>query len=100
MGRQSIVPAFLDDRQAMRTAIGVAAHLQAGPACRVPVAVLNVSAHGVMIQIDKTLSPGRPVTLDLPTLGKRPGRIAWARDSHAGVSFEIALSPVELLALI
>jgi PilZ domain len=77
----------LDDRRSRRADVRLRATIDAGPGRIFSVIVHNVSAHGVMAEIDVQLVPGRPVTVTMSGLEKASGRVAWLRDGHVGIAF-------------
>jgi len=89
-----------DDRRSPRIELAMAATIAAGPALTVSATVLNVSAHGIMVEVAVPLVPGRPVSVTMAGLQSRAGRIAWSRDGHAGVAFAQMLSVDELQGVI
>ena len=95
---KSVLPA-LDDRRSVRNHVRLEGSLQVGTKT-FPVIVLNVSAHGVMAEFDQSLSPGRPVTVELSGLVATRGRVAWVRQGHMGVAFDEPLTLGALLAIV
>ena len=50
--------------------------------------VVNVSAHGFMIQGDLGLTRGERVIIRLPELGRIEAHLIWIADGRAGFQFE------------
>lgn len=90
----------LDDRRAPRNPMRVAATLDGGPAHRIPVVVIDISACGTMVETHAPLLPGRPVGLTMTGLDRRPARIVWARDARLGIAFDRPLTLPELLRIV
>ena len=88
-----------DERRSARNDVRLAATLRAGPTVH-SVVVFNVSAHGVMAEMDATLPPGRPVIVELEGLAPTRGRVAWVRQGHLGVAFDAPLTLSALLAIV
>lgn len=87
MGESSLKQAITDDRRSRRTDVRVSALVEAGPGRTFETSARNVSAHGVMLELDMELAPGRPVHIALAGTGRVAGRVAWARDGHTGIAF-------------
>jgi hypothetical protein len=60
--------------------------------------IRNISAGGLMAHIYSPVRVGQALTVELRTHEAIPGRIAWARDSNAGVAFDAPVDIAELLA--
>lgn len=60
--------------------------------------IRNVSAGGLMAHIYSPVKVGQEVVVELKTHEAIPGRVAWARDSNAGVAFDSPVDIEELLA--
>lgn len=90
----------IDDRRSRRTDVRLTATIDLGPGRSTTAIVQNVSAHGLMVEIDKRLVPGRPVAVEMKGLGRVPGRIAWTRDGHTGVAFVEPLTPEQINAIV
>ena len=89
----------IEERRSSRNDVRADGVLQVGTA-RHAVTVLNVSAHGVMVQSEARLVPGRPVTVELEGLAPTRGRVAWAREGHVGIAFNNPLTLHALLAIV
>lgn len=87
MSNSNLKPVIVDDRRSRRTDVRVSALVEAGPGRTYDTSARNVSAHGVMVELEMELPPGRPVHIALAGLGRVAGRIAWARDGHTGIAF-------------
>lgn len=90
----------VDDRRSRRTDVRLPASIGVGFGARIEAMALNVSAHGVMLETEAQLVPGRPVTIELKGLARRSGRIAWTRDGHIGIAFSEPLGLDEMLAIV
>lgn len=91
---------LLDDRRSRRTDIRLSATIDAGPGRVSEVIILNVSAHGVMVETGAQLVPGRPVTVAMSGFGKAAGRVAWVRDGHVGIAFVEPLTLDQINAIL
>lgn len=60
--------------------------------------IRNVSAGGLMAHVYSPVKVGQQVTVELKTHEAIPGRVAWTRDSNAGVAFDDPVDIAELLA--
>ena len=96
----SASPVPSDDRRSRRTDICLPAIIGLGVCDKLDATALNISAHGVMLEVGRHLVPGRPVTVEMTSLAARAGRIAWVRDGHVGVAFTQPLDLDELLAVL
>jgi hypothetical protein len=92
--------AITDDRRSRRTEIKLPARIEAGPGRAFAVVVHNLSAHGIMVEIDARFVPGRPVTIEMTGLGRVSGRVAWVRDGHAGIAFVAPLTLEQINAIV
>ena len=59
--------------------------------------IRNISAGGLMAHICSPLKQGQRVTVELKAHAPIPGRIAWTRESNAGVAFD---APADIEALL
>jgi hypothetical protein len=50
--------------------------------------IVNVSAHGFMVEGDLELSRGERVTIRLPEVGRIEAHLIWANEGRAGFQFE------------
>jgi PilZ domain len=50
--------------------------------------IVNVSAHGFMVEGDLDLSRGERVTIRLPEVGRIEAHLIWASEGRAGFQFE------------
>lgn len=94
---KAVVP---DDRRSRRTEIRLAATIDVGAGRTFGAVVHNVSAHGVMAEIEVPLAPGRPVSVTMKGLGSVAGRVAWMRDGHVGVAFTVPLTLDQINAIL
>ncbi len=60
--------------------------------------IRNVSAGGLMAHVYSPVAPGQKVTAELKTGQPVAGRIAWVRESNAGIAFDCEVDIEELLA--
>jgi hypothetical protein len=92
--------AMMDDRRSRRTDLSAAALIEAGPGRGFAVTVHNVSAHGLMIELDARFVPGRPITVEMSGIGRVPGRVAWVREGHVGIAFAEPLTLDQINAIL
>lgn len=100
MSEGNLKHAVVDDRRSRRTDVRVNALVEAGPGRTYETSARNVSAHGVMVEIDMELVPGRPVHIALAGLGRVAGRVAWAREGHTGIAFVEPLTLEQINAIL
>jgi hypothetical protein len=100
VGEGNLKLAMMDDRRSRRTDMSAAAMIEAGPGRAFAVTVHNVSAHGLMVEVDARFVPGRPVTVDMAGLGRVSGRVAWVREGHAGIAFGEPLTLDQISAIL
>ena len=100
MNKSNVSNVLVDDRQSRRTDVRWTATIDVGPGRRMIAVVQNLSAHGLMVELDKRLAPGRPVAVEMSGLGRVAARIAWTRDGHAGVAFVEPLTVDQINAII
>jgi len=62
--------------------------------------VVNISAHGFMIDDNKELERGDRITIRLPECGHVESLVLWAVDNRAGLQFERVIRIPEFLALL
>lgn len=55
--------------------------------------VVNLSTHGFMIRIDDAFEQGENVVIDLPVVGERLAKIAWALGGRVGGQFIVPVQP-------
>jgi len=60
--------------------------------------IRNVSAGGLMAHVYSPVRPGQRVSVELKTQQNVEGRVAWVRDSNAGIAFDTSVDIAELLA--
>jgi hypothetical protein len=100
MGETNLKLAMTDDRRSRRADMSASARIEAGPGRAFAVTVHNLSAHGIMVEVDARFVPGRPVTVDMAGLGRVSGRVAWVRDGHAGIAFVDPLTLDQINAIL
>ncbi len=76
-----------DDRRSRRAEVRLPATVEAGPGRAFHVIVQNVSAHGIMFELESPLIPGRPVSVSMAGLDRTAARVAWQRDGQVGIAF-------------
>ena len=57
------------------------------------VRVRNLSEGGLMVELDRPLDVGTPVSLDVRGIGRVEGRVAWWAESRAGVALDRPIDP-------
>lgn len=62
--------------------------------------VINISAHGFMIDDNEKLQRGDRITIRLPEAGHVESLVLWAVDNRAGLQFERVIRVPEFLALL
>jgi hypothetical protein len=55
--------------------------------------VRNLSAGGLMAEIDHPAEPGTPVTLELRGIGAVTGSVAWSTRGRLGIALDVAVDP-------
>lgn len=65
-----------------------------------PVHVVNISAHGFMIDDNVKLERGDRITIRLPEAGHVESLVLWVVDNRAGLQFERVIRMNEFLALL
>lgn len=65
-----------------------------------PVHVVNISAHGFMIDNNEKLERGDRITIRLPEAGHVESLVLWAVDKRAGLQFERVIRVPEFLAML
>jgi hypothetical protein len=78
-----------------RSPVFFAASLQVGP-LSLDVRLRNLSEGGAMIESDELPLPGSEVVVRRKD-NRMGGRVAWVAGSHAGIQFECAVKPAELI---
>ncbi len=58
----------------------------------------NISAHGVMAEVQGVWWPGEPAAVQLKSGNAVPGRVAWAKDGRIGIAFDHEIAPQDILA--
>lgn len=54
----------------------------------VPLHIVNISAHGFMVEGENGLNRGERVIIRLPEIGRIEAYVIWTRDERAGLQFE------------
>lgn len=62
--------------------------------------IVNVSAHGFMVDDAKDLARGDRVIVRLPVIGRIEAYVIWTRDNRAGFQFERILRSDDFLSMI
>jgi len=79
------------NRKSRRSNVLMAASLELS-GMSLPVKLRNLSADGALVEGDKLPVEGASILFRKGDLSV-PGRVAWAKTRHAGISFEAKLSP-------
>ncbi len=80
-------------RQKKRDSLFLGAIMTIGDIAPFDTRVRNLSAGGMMIDVDSDLSPGTRLTAELRGIGLIEGRIAWSSPGRAGVAFDKEVDP-------
>lgn len=81
-------------RQRARDTLLLTAHLRVDNEKTLrDVRVRNLSEGGLMIELDKAVDVGTPVTLDLRGIGEVTGKVAWYTTGRAGVALDSPIDP-------
>src|SRR5690349_6923552 len=83
------------NRKVRRSNVLMAASLELS-GTSLPVKLRNLSAEGALVEGDKLPVEGASIVFRKGDLSV-PGRLAWAKTRHAGISFERKLDPDQLL---
>ena len=83
------------NRRAQRSNVLLAASIEVA-GTEIAVKLRNLSAYGALIVGESLPADGTAVQFRRKELSV-PGRIAWARDGHAGISFDQELPPQDVL---
>jgi len=83
------------NRKSRRSNVLMAASLELS-GTSLPVKLRNLSADGALVEGDKLPVEGASILFRKGDLSV-PGRIAWAKTRHAGISFERKLDPEQVL---
>ena len=59
------------------------------------VRVRNLSAGGLMAEIDAALAIDTPVELELRGIGHVNGRVAWQAEGRTGIAFDAEIDPMK-----
>lgn len=60
--------------------------------------IKNISAGGMMVRLYCVIAEGTPVTIELKSGQPVSGRITWARDQHAGITFDRPIDVIDILS--
>ena len=60
----------------------------------IPVRIRNLSAGGLMAEVDDPLSVGTAVEIDVRGVGWTPGRVAWVAAGRIGIAFDSLIDPL------
>ena len=60
--------------------------------------IKNISAGGMMVRLYCSVAEGTPVTIELKSGQPIHGRVSWARDQQAGVTFEEPIDVIDILS--
>ncbi|HVF36952.1 MAG TPA: PilZ domain-containing protein [Sphingomicrobium sp.] len=66
--------------------------------CRELCLIKNISAGGMMIRLYCSITEGAPVTIELKSGHPVEGRVGWARDHHAGITFDEPVDVIDILS--
>ena len=80
-----------DERRSARSTVMLAATIDAGGAA-VPVRVVNLSAHGALVQGDDLPCADTPLSFRCGGL-QAAGWMAWLRPPLGGISFDLTVDP-------
>lgn len=84
--------ARVGDRQ--RDSLFMSAQLRLeDPAGAHEVRVRNLSVGGLMIEFDREVAAGAPVTLEMRGLGEVTGRVAWCTRGRVGIALDAPIDP-------
>jgi hypothetical protein len=83
------------NRKTRRSNVLMAARLELS-GTSLPVKLRNLSAEGALVEGDKLPVEGASILFRLGDLSV-PGKVAWAKTRHAGISFERKLQPDQVL---
>jgi PilZ domain len=62
--------------------------------------VVNISAHGFMVDAASDLGKGERVTIRLPVIGRIEAFLIWTKGERAGFQFERILRPEDLTRVV
>ena len=60
--------------------------------------IKNISAGGMMVRLYCSVAEGTPVTIELKSGQPFHGRVSWARDQQAGVTFDEPIDVIDILS--
>ncbi|HXH15697.1 MAG TPA: PilZ domain-containing protein [Sphingomonas sp.] len=83
-----------EKRRLARDSLFLTAHLRFGDEDKIrEVRIRNLSAEGLMVELDRASEVGTPVVLDLRGIGEVSGKIAWYTTGRAGIALDFAIDP-------
>lgn len=83
-----------DARDRRRDSLFMTAKMRlAGVADPLEVRVRNLSAGGLMIELDRAVEPGAAVSLEMRGLGEVTGSVAWATRGRVGIALDAPIDP-------
>ncbi len=84
----------LTERARGRDSLLLVAQLRLGSEVGIrEVRVRNLSAGGLMIELDKIAEVGTPVRLDLRGIGEIAGKVAWCTEGRIGIALDSPIDP-------
>ena len=79
-----------------RDSLFLLARVRVGEAERwTEVRVRNLSAGGLMAEIETALAIDTPVELELRGVGRVAGRVAWQAEGRTGIAFDVEIDPMK-----
>lgn len=82
------------NRQRKRDSLFLSARLKVGADTAVhEVRVRNLSAGGLMAELDRTVPSGTPVALEMRGLGAMTGSVAWCTRGRMGIALDQPIDP-------
>lgn len=94
IGKDGEPPEAEGARTRQRDSLFMIARLQLGDAtATIEVRVRNLSPGGLMIELDRAVLPGAPVSLEMRGLGKVTGTVAWCTRGRVGIAFDAPIDP-------
>jgi hypothetical protein len=60
--------------------------------------IKNISAGGMMVRLYCSISEGTPVTIELKSGQPIHGKVSWAREQQAGVTFDAPIDVIDILS--
>lgn len=84
-------PASNTNRKAKRVAVAMASRIRPRGMAAIDVTIRDLAFTGFRADCEVALEAGTRVSIDLPTFGMVPARIAWCRDAMVGGVFDSAI---------